>query len=111
MLNIIGKVKVTNLKEISEKMLVGSIISFEKVGEEFKPTFLNAKFVGEAVKTIMDNGIMDKDNIEIHSGVLSTREYKNKDGEMVSQLQATIFKLEPVKEEKKPQNNKSKFKK
>lgn len=101
MLNIVGKVQLTNLKEVSPKMVVGTIISYEKDGDNFIPTFINAKFVGEAIKTLMDEKILNKDKIEIHSGVLSTRVFKNKKEEEVSQLTATIFKIAPIKEEKK----------
>ena len=112
MLNLVGNCKVTNLKEITEKMLVGTLVSFEKVGDEFIPTFISAKFVGKARETIMSDGIMDKDKIEVISAVMGTRVWKDKEGTTRRDLQVTVFELrrDDTVYEDKPVT-KSKFKK
>lgn len=94
MLNIFGKVQVTNLKAISEKMIVGTLITYEKVGEEFKATFINAKFVGKACSFILENSVMDKDKVYVESGILGTREYNEQ-----KTIQATVFELKALEEE------------
>ena len=47
MLKVNGQAYVTNLKEVSPRLITGTVYSFEKVGEEFKTTFIKAKSVGE----------------------------------------------------------------
>ena len=38
MLKVNGQAYVTNLKEVSPRLITGTVYSFEKVGEEFKTT-------------------------------------------------------------------------
>ena len=105
MINVTGDVYVTNLKELSPRLLGGTIYSFEKVKdkEEFKTTFIKAKFVGEALTYIIQNNIMDKTKVNIISGVLKSNEWTSKDGKEYKSIEITCFKLGPV--EKKDFNN------
>lgn len=109
MLNIVGNAKVTNLKEVG-KMLVGTLVSFEKDAKgEFIPTFLNAKFVGKAKDTIMAEGVMDKDKITVTSAIIGTRIWTSKEGISQRDIQVTVFELQRNDDE--PAIPKSKFKK
>ena len=40
MFNVQGKAFITNLKEITPKLITGTVYTFRKEGEEFKTTFI-----------------------------------------------------------------------
>ena len=111
MINISGEVYITKLKELSPRLLGGTIYSFEKVKdkEEFKTTFVKAKFVGEALTYIIQNNIMDKTKVNIISGVLKSNDWVSKDGKEYKSIEITCFKLGPVekKEDHSSKENKS----
>ena len=109
MFNVEGMSYITNMKEVSPKLVVCDVYTFKKVNEkEFKTTFINAKIVGEALTFVYANGVKNKDKIYIESSILENNTYKNKDGEDVSKLELTIFKLSLL-QPKEGQTNKSKF--
>ena len=72
MLKVNGQAYVTNLKEVSPRLITGTVYSFEKVGEEFKTTFIKAKFVGEAITYLITNNVKEKDKVFIKSGVIKS---------------------------------------
>ncbi len=96
MVNVTGKVFVTNLKEVSPRLMTGTVYSFEKVGEEFKTTFLKAKFVGKAIEHLIVKNVKDKDKVEIVSGVLKSNDWKNKEGKEFKSIEVTVFELKEV---------------
>lgn len=109
MINLQGQVYVTNLKEVSPRMIVGDIYCHQKVSEdEFITTFIKAKFVGEALYTLLKLDIKNKDKIFLEKGILGTSEYTNKNGGKTSKLEATIFKIDEVNNTKE-ENKKGKF--
>ena len=103
MINVTGEVFVTNLKELSPRLIGGPIYSFEKMkdSEEFKATFIKAKFVGDALTYIIQ--------INILSGVMKSNEWRDKSGKEYKTLEITCFKLGPVekKEDHSSKENKS----
>lgn len=110
MINITGDVFVTNLKEVSPRLITGTVYSFEKVGEEFKTTFIKAKFVGKAIEHLIVKNVKDKDKVHIVSGVLKSNEWTTKDGKENKTLEVTCFELKEVeineyKEVKKEDKN------
>lgn len=110
MLNVKGQVYVTNLKEVSPKMVIGDVYCHEKLSDnEYSTTFVKAKFVGEAVLFLVTQDIKNKDKVFIESSVLKANTYKNKDGQEVSNLQLTIFKLSSLDKEKTTTTNKNRF--
>ena len=114
MINITGEVYVTNLKELSPRLLGGTIYSFEKVNDsdEFKTTFVKAKFVGDALTYIIQNNIMDKTKVNILSGVLKSNEWTSKDGKEYKNIEITCFNLGPAeKKEFNKNNNNNRFRK
>ena len=74
MINVTGDVYVTNLKELSPRLLGGTIYSFEKLKdkEEFKTTFIKAKFVGDALTYIIQNKKKDKYKRKIKNKWITT---------------------------------------
>ena len=96
MLKVNGQAYVTNLKEVSPRLITGTVYSFEKVGEEFKTTFIKAKFVGEAITYLITNNVKEKDKVYIKSGVLKSNTWTNKEGKVNSQLELTIFELDTI---------------
>lgn len=122
MINVSGNVYVTNLKELSPRLVGGTVYSFEKVKdtEEYKTTFVKAKFVGEALVFLISKGIKDKDKVFIKSGVLKSNEWKANDGTEHKVLEMTVFDLDfaeerqykdtPFEEKKENKSNNSKFK-
>lgn len=102
MINVQGNVYVTNLKELSPRLIGGTVYSFEKVKDkdEFIPTFIKAKFVGDALVYIIQNNIKDKDKVFIKSGILKSNEWTSKDGTVNRVLEITCFELDKVEESK-----------
>ena len=96
MLKVNGQAYVTNLKEVSPRLITGTVYTFEKVGEEFKSTFLKAKFVGEAITYLITNNVKEKDKVFIKSGVLKSNTWTNKEGKENSQIELTIFELDAI---------------
>lgn len=96
MLKVNGQVYVTNLKEVSPRLITGTVYSFEKVGEEFKSTFMKAKFVGEAITYLITNNVKEKDKVFIKSGVIKSNTWTNKEGKENSQIELTIFELDAI---------------
>ena len=96
MINVQGQVYVTNLKEVSPRLITGTVYSFEKVGEEFKTTFVKAKFVGQAIEYLITKNVKEKDKVYIESGVLKSNDWTNKEGKKNSQIEITCFKLAAI---------------
>ena len=96
MLKVNGQAYVTNLKEVSPRLITGTVYSFEKAGEEFKSTFIKAKFVGEAITYLITNNVKEKDKVFIKSGVIKSNTWTNKEGKENSQLELTIFELDTI---------------
>ena len=96
MLKVNGQAYVTNLKEVSPRLITGTVYTFEKVGEDFKSTFIKAKFVGEAITYLITNNIKEKDKVFIKSGVIKSNTLTNKEGKVNSQLELTIFELDAI---------------
>lgn len=110
MFNVEGMAYITNMKEVSPKLLTCDVYTFKKVSEkEFKTTFLKAKVVGEALTFVYANDIKNKDKIYIESSILENNSYTNKEGVEVNNLNLTIFKLSPLEKKEVKDNNKSKF--
>ena len=102
MFNVQGKAFVTNLREVSPKLITGTVYTFRKEGEEFKTTFIKCKIVGNAITNLILNNICEKDKIYIKSSVLQANVYKNKEGKELTNLELTIFDLDKY-EEQEPQ--------
>ena len=96
MLKVNGQAYVTNLKEVSPRLITGTVYSFEKGGEEFKTTFIKAKFVGEAITYLITNNVKEKDKVFIKSGVIKSNTWTNKEGKENSQIELTIFELDAI---------------
>ena len=108
MFNVEGMSYITNMKEVSPKLLVCDVYTFKKVNEnEYKTTFIKAKVVGEALTFIYANDVKNKDKIYIESSILENNAYKNKEGKDIDKLELTIFKLSLL--QPKENNNKNKF--
>ena len=113
MINVQGQVYVTNLKEVSPRLITGTVYSFEKVGEELKTTFVKAKFVGQAIEHLITKNVKEKDKVYIESGVLKSNEWTNKDGKKNSQIEITCFKLSEIQhteDQEKKENKNNRFK-
>ena len=109
MLNVKGQVYITNLKEVSPKLIVGDVYCHEKLSEdEYNTTFVKAKFVGDAIIHLITQGIKNKDKVFIESSILKDNKYINKEGVETSQLQLTVFKLSSL-ENNNSQNTKNRF--
>lgn len=110
MFNVEGMSYITNMREVSPKLLTCDVYTFKKVSEkEFKTTFLKAKVVGEALTFVYANDIKNKDKIYIESSILENNSYTNKEGVEVNNLNLTIFKLSLLEKKEVKENNKSKF--
>lgn len=110
MFNVEGMSYITNMREVSPKLLTCDVYTFKKVSEkEFKTTFLKAKVVGEALTFVYANNIKNKDKIYIESSILENNSYTNKEGVEVNNLNLTIFKLSLLEKKEVKENNKSKF--
>ena len=110
MLKVNGQVYVTNLKEVSPRLITGTIYSFVKVGEEFKTTFIKAKFIGDAITFLITNNIKEKDKVYVKSGNIKSNTWKTKDGKENSQLEVTIFELDKIQEQVKEDTKENRFK-
>ena len=110
MLKVNGQVYVTNLKEVSPRLITGTVYSFEKVGEEFKTTFIKAKFIGDAITFLITNNIKEKDKVYVKSGNIKSNTWKTKDGKENSQLEVTIFELDKIQEQPKEGTKENRFK-
>ena len=55
MFNVQGKAFITNLKEITPKLITGTVYTFRKEDEEFKTTFIKCKIVGNAITNLILN--------------------------------------------------------
>ena len=101
MLKVNGQVYVTNLSVVSPKLLTGVVYCYEKINEdEYNTTFVNAKFVGDAIPMIYMMGIKNKDKIFIDKSILKSNKYINKDGKEITNLELTVFKVSPITNEK-----------
>lgn len=110
MFNVEGMSYITNMRELSPKLLTCDVYTFKKVSEKkFKTTFLKAKVVGEALTFVYANNIKNKDKIYIESSILENNSYTNKEGVEVNNLNLTIFKLSLLEKKEVKENNKSKF--
>lgn len=110
MFNVEGMSYITNMREVSPKLLTCDVYTFKKVSEkEFKTTFLKAKVVGEALTFVYANNIMNKDKIYIESSILENNSYTNKEGVEVNNLNLIIFKLSLLEKKEVKENNKLKF--
>lgn len=110
MFNVEGMSYITNMREVSPKLLTCDVYTFKKVSEkEFKTTFLKAKVVGEALTFVYANNIKNKDKIYIESSILENNSFTNKEGVEVNNLNLTIFKLSLLEKKEVKENNKSKF--
>ena len=97
MLKVNGQVYVTNLKEVSPKLLTGDVYCHEKVSnEEYNTTFVKAKFVGEALSMLYMMDVKNKDKIFIEKSILKANNYTNKEGKKYSNLELTVFKVSPI---------------
>ena len=113
MINVQGQVYVTNLMEVSPRLITGTVYSFEKVGVGFKTTFIKAKFVGQAIEHLITKNVKEKDKVYIESGVLKSNEWTNKDGKKNSQIEITCFKLSEIQyteDQEKKENKNNRFK-
>ena len=110
MLKVNGQAYVTNLKEVSPRLITGTVYSFEKVGEEFKSTFIKAKFVGEAITYLITNNVKEKDKVFIKSGVIKSNTWVNKEGKENSQIELTIFELDAIQNKEAETKEVNRFK-
>lgn len=105
MLNVKGQAYVTNLKEVSPKLVIGDVYCHQKLNEnDFITTFVKSKFVGEALVYIMTQGVKNKDKIFIDNSVLKANKYINKTGKEVSKLELTVFKVSSIDKENDNKN-------
>jgi single-stranded DNA-binding protein len=94
-------VKVTKQKVISDKLTVATAYSTHKVGEGFVKTFIECKFVGNALETFKQLGIKDKQKITILEGVLRNEPYTS-NGKTKSKNVITIFEMGEYVKASKP---------
>lgn len=106
MFNVSGKCFITNMNEVSPKLITATAYTFKRVvdpkskQETFEPTFIRCKIIGNALVNVITLGIMDKDCIMIDSGVINSVKWYDKKQQEHTQLELTIFELsEYVKEE------------
>ena len=99
MLKVSGQVYVTNLREVSPRLITGTIYTFEKLGEEFKTTFIKAKFVGKAIEHLILKDVKEKDKVFVKSGILKSNTWTNKEGKTNAQVELTVFELDEIKTE------------
>ena len=108
MFNVNGMAYITNMKEVSPKLVVGDVYTFRKINEEhFNTTFVKARLVGEALTFVYANGIKNKDKVFIESAILESNKYTTKEGKLLDSLELTIFKLSSLQNNN--EINKTKF--
>jgi len=102
MINVTGNVYVTNLKELSPRLIGGTVYSFEKIKdkEEYVTTFVKAKFVGESIVYLINKNVKDKDKVFIKSGILKSNEWTTKEGNVNKVMEITVFELADAEENK-----------
>lgn len=106
MLNVKGQAYITNLKEVSPKLVVGDVYCHQKINEnEFQTTFVKAKFVGDSLIYIMTQGVKNKDKIFIDNAVLKANKYTNKSGKESTNLELTVFNVSSINKENDNKNN------
>ena len=94
MLNVNGQVYVTNMKEVSPRLVVGDVYCHEKLNDnDYNTTFVKAKFVGDALITLYGKGIKNKDKIYLDKSVLKSSSYTNKEGKEITRLELTVFSI------------------
>lgn len=99
MLKSQGIARVTNLKKISEKLIVGVLYTIRTVNGKPKTEFYSCKFIGKAIDTIKKEKITNKSTIELTQAILSVDEYE-KEGKKISTPVITIFEFNKyIKEE------------
>jgi single-stranded DNA-binding protein len=115
MLNINGVAKVCKLNEVTGKLISGTLYYGTKnKNGDWDNHFFNAKFVGKAIEGLLTIPIKNKDEINIKTGILTTRTWKDKNGNDRTTTEITVFELEKNVREDKPsdnKDNKSKFNK
>ena len=74
--------------------------------EEFEPTFIKAKFVGNAIVFLITNNIKDKDKVYIKSGALKSNAWTTKEGTENKVLELTVFELDFAHEKTSPVDDK-----
>lgn len=105
MINVNGQVYVTNLKEVSPRLVVGDVYCHEKINEkEYNTTFLKANFVGEAIVHLISKNVKNKDKIYIDKAIYKDRKYTNKEGKEVVTSGITVFKISSLEENKEVKN-------
>ena len=110
MLKVNGQAYVTNLEEVSPRLITGTVYTFEKVGEEFKSTFIKANFVGEAITYLITNNVKEKDKVFIKSAVIKSNTWTNKEGKENSQIELTIFELDTIQNKEAETKEVNRFK-
>ena len=93
MLNINGKVKVTNLVKVTDKMYSGTLYYSVKKDDEWEQTFIKSVFVGEAFKYLDRKKVENKTEIYVKSGILRQKNFNK-----LTTLEAVVFEVEPVYE-------------
>lgn len=92
-MNINGKVRITNIKEISKKLSVGTIyISTQMEEEKWSTSFIKCKVVGKALENLKKERIRDKDKIEVE-GFLTSKTFQDRKGIEITDLEAVITNL------------------
>lgn len=107
MINVTNtKMRFMGLKKISDKLTVGTAYSFSKVKDkdEYKPTFIDCKIVGKALKFCKDNKIKERDPIVVTKAVIEQETFTS-NGKNHSRFKMTIFEVEPPKENPQQNNN------
>ena len=87
-----SNVKITNMKMVSEKMMVGTVYSTHKTGENFIKTFVECKIVGNALKKLLELNINNKDKFNIVEGVLRNEPFTWNNKERTKHT-LTIFEI------------------
>lgn len=93
-----SNVKITKIKEISPKMVVGTLYTtYKREDNQFIKTFVECKIVGNALVEFKKLGIKDKQKFNIIEGNLKNEPYL-KDGQDRSKMVITIFDLKAYEE-------------
>ena len=109
MFNVNGQVYVTNMKEVSPRLVVGDVYCHEKLNDNnYNTTFVKAKFVGDALITLYGKGVKNKDKIYLDKSVLKSSSYTNKEGKEITRLELTVFSISII-DNNTTQSTKGKF--